>query len=216
MQSPGERSAMNQQAVEDVMLTDHEDAMSAMSEMEEGLARKKATSQSGFCCCCKWVSHQLGRDRSIKKLSFRDRWAYRTLYTDWFVEWNSPFMRYCAQKQQVKPEYLHFISDEERGENLHRKWCTEMKNTGKGIKQTAWKLTIKGMLKYGFQLVIVELCTIAAIYIIRLIIDYLHEHNTPFVNYNWFLLLTFTLFRFAAILVRNYYDLHVYNYYRYV
>ena len=49
-----------------------------------------------------------------------------------------------------------------------------MKNTGKGIKQTVWKLTIKGMLKYGVQLVAVELCTIAAIYIIRLIIDYLN------------------------------------------
>lgn len=91
-----------------------------------------------------------------------------------------------------------------------------MKHAGIGIKQTVWKLTIRGMLKYGLQLVTVELCTIAAIYTIRLIIDYLHEHNAPFVNYNWFLLLTFTLFRFAAILVRNYYDLHVYNYYRYV
>lgn len=91
-----------------------------------------------------------------------------------------------------------------------------MKDTGKGIKQTVWKLTVKGMLKYGVQLVTVELCTIAAIYIIRLIIDYLHEHDQPFVNYNWFLLLTFTVFRFAAILVRNYYDLHVFNYYRYV
>jgi len=74
----------------------------------------------------------------------------------------------------------------------------------------------QGMLHYGLQLVTVELCTIAAIYIIRLIIDYLHKHETPFVHYNWFLLLTFTLFRYFAILVRNYYDLHVYNYYRYV
>ena len=98
MQSPGRMNTTNQQAVDDAMLTD-EDAMSAMSELEEGRARKKSTSRSGFCCCCKCVSHQLGRDRSIKRLGFRDRWAYRTCYTDWFVEWNSPFMSYCARKE---------------------------------------------------------------------------------------------------------------------
>jgi len=94
----GRMNTTNQQAVDDAMLTD-EDAMSAMSELEEGRARKKSTSRSGFCCCCKCVSHQLGRDRSIKRLGFRDRWAYRTCYTDWFVEWNSPFMSYCARKE---------------------------------------------------------------------------------------------------------------------
>jgi hypothetical protein len=62
----------------------------------------------------------------------------------------------------------------------------------------------------------VELSTIAAIYVIRLIIDYLHEHKAPFANYDWALFLAFSLFRFIAILVRNYYDLHVYNFYRYV
>ena len=50
-----------------------------------------------------------------------------------------------------------------------------MKAQGKTIKQTVWKLTMEGMIKYGFQLTVVEVSTIFAIYMIRLIIDYLHD-----------------------------------------
>jgi len=56
---------------------------------------------------------------------------------------------------------------------LYNKWCIEMKNHGVGIKKTVWKLVIQGMAKYGIQLTLVELFTIAAIYSVRLIIDYL-------------------------------------------
>jgi len=84
-------------------------------------------------------------------------------------------VEYCEDKKEVKPEYLHFISADERAKHLYNKWCQNMRDQGQSIKRTVWKLTIEGMVKYGFQLVTVELCTIAAIYIIRLIIDYLHE-----------------------------------------
>ena len=50
-----------------------------------------------------------------------------------------------------------------------------MKVKGYTLKKTVWELTIKGMIKYGFQLTVVELCTIFAIYTIRLIIDLLHD-----------------------------------------
>ena len=70
------------------------------------------------------------------------------------------------------------------------------------------------MVKYGFQLTIVELLTIFGIYMIRTIIDYLHDKTSsasPFTLFFWF-----GLIRFLAILIRNYYDIHVYNFYRYV
>lgn len=72
------------------------------------------------------------------------------------------------------------------------------------------------MAKYGLQLVAVELSTIAGIYMIRLIIDFLHEQKAPHAGYNWLLFLSFNFFRLMAILIRNYYDLHVYNFFRYV
>ena len=60
------------------------------------------------------------------------------------------------------------------------------------------------MLKYGFQLAVVELCTIAAIYSIRLIIDYLYTQKAPCAHYGLWLFLGFSLFRLVSILVRNF------------
>ena len=61
-----------------------------------------------------------------------------------------------------------------------------------------------------------ELCTIAGIYLIRLIIDYLHDQQEQFEGYSMYLFFLFTIVRFVAIHVRNYYDLHVYNHFRYI
>lgn len=72
------------------------------------------------------------------------------------------------------------------------------------------------MFKYGFQLVTVELLTISAIYLVRLIIDYLNSREEPIPNYNIWLFVGFCLLRWFAILIRNYYDLHVYNFFRFV
>ena len=94
-----------------------------------------------------------------------------------------------------------------------------MKAKGYGIKQTVWKLTIEGMLKYGVQLVAVELLTIAAIYSIKLIIDFLsneREDSPKTRDYALYLFITFCLTRLFAIIIRNYYDLHVYNFFRFV
>lgn len=72
------------------------------------------------------------------------------------------------------------------------------------------------MMKYGFQLVIAELFTIAAIYNIRLIIDFLKSGDSPIAYYNIVIFTTFFGFRLLAVIIRNYYDLHVYNFFRYV
>ena len=91
-----------------------------------------------------------------------------------------------------------------------------MKIKGQSLKQTVWKLTLEGMLKYGAQLCFVEIMTICAIYMIRLIIDYLHDQKEPYYHYHFVLFLGFNCSRSLSILVRNYYDLHAYNFFRYV
>ena len=72
------------------------------------------------------------------------------------------------------------------------------------------------MFKYGAQLAAVELMTIAAIYSIKYIIEFLNDRKELFEGYALFLFLVFAVTRWLAIIIRNYYDLHVFNYYRYV
>lgn len=91
-----------------------------------------------------------------------------------------------------------------------------MREKGRSIKQTVMKLTIQGMIKYGIQLTIVELCSILGIYLIRLIIDYLHDQHSYFLGYRMVMFFSFNATRFVAIHIRNYYDCHVYNYYRFI
>ena len=91
-----------------------------------------------------------------------------------------------------------------------------MRDKNYDIKQTIWKLTVKGMLKYGFQLTLVEIFTIIAIYMVKDIIDYLQSREAPFSGYAFFLFSFFTITRALAVFIRNYYDLHVYNYFRFV
>lgn len=79
-------------------------------------------------------------------------------------------------------------------------------------------MTLQGMFKYGAQLAAVEVLTIMAIYSIRLIIDFLGKTNdSPTTQeYAIYLFATFCATRILAILIRNYYDLHVYNFFRFV
>ena len=74
-------------------------------------------------------------------------------------------------------------------------------------------------MRYGAQLAAVELLTIAAIYSIKLIIDFLGKQRDGSAGgqeYALYLFVTFCLTRIFAILIRNYYDLHVYNFFRFV
>lgn len=61
-----------------------------------------------------------------------------------------------------------------------------------------------------------ELATIVSIYLIRVIIEYL-ENPTDYPGwYSYTIFLSFCIFRLIAIVARNYYDFHVYNFYKYV
>lgn len=81
-------------------------------------------------------------------------------------------------------------------------------------KKIKW-LTIKGILKYGGQLMIVEVGQITSIFVMKLIIDHLNTDSKSLL-YGIILFLVFTVGRLAAVVARNYYDLHVYNYFRFV
>ena len=63
-----------------------------------------------------------------------------------------------------------------------------------------------------------EVSTIISIYMIRVIIDYIKDSATATYPswYPYFLFVGFCFFRLVAIAMRNYYDLHVYNYFKYV
>ena len=80
------------------------------------------------------------------------------------------------------------------------------------------KLTITGIAKYSLQLVVVEISMIISIYLIRVILDYIQARGVTFYPgwYPYALFVAFCIFRMIAISMRNYYDLHVYNYFKYV
>lgn len=57
--------------------------------------------------------------------------------------------------------------------------------------------------------------TILSIYCLKLIIDHLNSPS-PELWYGALLFTVFTVGRLAAVVARGYYDLHVYNYFRFV
>ena len=106
------------------------------------------------------------------------------------------------------------LQDEDKTANCYREWCESRSDIISVIK----KLTITGIAKYSLQLVVVEISMIISIYLIRVILDYIQTRGeTSFPGwYPYALFVAFCIFRMIAICMRNYYDLHVYNYFKYV
>ena len=74
-----------------------------------------------------------------------------------------------------------------------------------------------GILSYGVLLSIVEVATFGSILVFKLIIDFLtHPEKFSDENSPYYLFGAFATFRMISILVRSYYDLHVYNYFKFV
>ena len=78
------------------------------------------------------------------------------------------------------------------------------------------KLTVDGIFKYGAVLSIVEISTLASIFLFKLIIDFLKDPSQFSSTYQGGLFLGFCMMRMATIFARSYYDLNVYNYFRFV
>ena len=77
-------------------------------------------------------------------------------------------------------------------------------------------LTKWGVFKYGLQLCLVETSTLASIFVFKLMIDFLGDPSAYSDNYAHWLFAAFACLRIITILARSYYDLHVYNYFKFV
>ena len=61
-----------------------------------------------------------------------------------------------------------------------------------------------------------ELSTLGSIFVFKLIIDFLGDPEAYGENYAYWLFGSFAVLRLITILARSYYDLHVYNYFKFV
>ena len=77
-------------------------------------------------------------------------------------------------------------------------------------------MTIHGTIKYGMQLCVCEISTLGSILCFKQMIDYLKEPDEHSTAYAIALFCMFASLRMVTILSRSYYDMHVYNYFRFV
>ena len=83
------------------------------------------------------------------------------------------------------------------------------------VKQEIMRMTRYGTIKYGLQLCVVEITTLSSIIVFKYMIDFLKEPEEYSQTYAIGLFLIFTTLRMVTILSRSYYDMHVYNYFRF-
>ena len=84
------------------------------------------------------------------------------------------------------------------------------------MKKAIREMTLYGTLKYGMVLCIVEITMLGSIFCFKLMIDYLEEPHEHGRAYAVFLFILFAICRILTVLGRSHYDLHVYNYFRFV
>ena len=84
------------------------------------------------------------------------------------------------------------------------------------VKQEIMRMTKIGTFKYGLVLFIIEISTLGSIVVFKFMIDFMKEPEEYGQTYAITLFLLFTILRLIAILGRSYYDMHVYNYFRFV
>lgn len=76
-------------------------------------------------------------------------------------------------------------------------------------------MTRNGIIKFGFQLCLMEITTLASIIVFKLMIDYLKDPEEYSQAQAVGLFCLFAALRIVTILTRSYYDMHVYNYFRF-
>ena len=117
---------------------------------------------------------------------------------------------------------LLYLSNHERAISLYRQVQEKKarhypgKKEAEAVKKMVMKLTVEGIFKYGAVLCIVEVSTLASIYIFKLMIDLLKDPLAFSYEHQIVLFAGFCLTRLVTIFARSYYDLYVYNYFRFV
>ena len=62
-----------------------------------------------------------------EEVDFRERWRKRTFSDDWRVQWLNGFVDYHQDKSEVLPEDLVYIHDDERAQEIYKKWCVSLR-----------------------------------------------------------------------------------------
>ena len=139
--------------------------------------------------------------------------------------WISDFVSFACRVHQLKKENLLYLRDKEYASSLYE----ELKSEQKRIKSESdiyvefdevhkeiMRLTRWGILKYGLILCVMEFATLGSILVLKLMIDFLKDPTDYGQAYAIALFIFFCTLRIVAILSRSYYDMHVYNYFRFV
>lgn len=108
----------------------------------------------------------------------RRGWRDRTFLQDWLQTWQTPFVEFASAKKHIKAENLLLLSDCEKSKNLYQEVLRVRASEGSGkqqdlIRREINNLTWYGIWYYGIQLTVLELSTLGAVYMLKLIIDYL-------------------------------------------
>ena len=146
-----------------------------------------------------------------------DSWRNRTFIQDILQTWQSTFIEFSTKVEQVKVEHMVNLAQNEHAENLYsevRPYDLQ-ESTRKQVRDSIKQMVKRGILVYGGQLFVCEFSSITSIYLLKLIIDHLSSEDREF-GYGVLLFVLFTLFRLTADMARGYYDMHVYNYFRFV
>ena len=159
----------------------------------------------------------------------RNIWRNRSVFQDLTQTWLNRFVDYASKAEQIKPEDLCLIAEKETARELYnevkvrqRAEMDRAQNQQRAyreldaVRKEVKSMTIWGIIKYGFQLSIVEVSTLCSIFVFKLIIDFLKTPEAFTTTYSIGLFAAFACLRLITIMARSFYDLHVYNYFRFV
>jgi hypothetical protein len=115
-----------------------------------------------------------------------------------------------------------YLEDWQKAENLYTEVCNKYRSVDgqekhrEVVRNSINDLVKFGLIKFGGQLAIVEITTVGSIFMLKVIIDMMKDPEDYSQTFRIFIFLGFTLLRLVSIFARSYYDLDVYNYFRYV
>lgn len=144
-------------------------------------------------------------------------WRNRNWFTDLFQLWQTKYIDFSTKVPAVTVDELQWLRDHERAESLYKKMRPDNFEmiTAKQVRSRINRVVWGGIVWYSGQLFICEVSSIFSIYVFKLIIDHLASEE-PSQEYGIKLFLIFSALRLTAMISRGWYDLHVYNYFKFV
>ena len=152
-------------------------------------------------------------------------WRNRTFFQDITQTWINKFVSFSCRVHQIKKENLLELREEEHAANLYDELKSGQNYIKSGtddyvefveVHKEILRLTKLGILKYGLILCVMEFATLGSIFVFKLMIDFLKAPEEYGKAYALGLFSMFCLLRIVSVLGRSYYEMHVYNYFRFV